>query len=293
MVFLALLACLVFYTEAFKVSFYATQIAQAHLLVHGLEENSKVADGNMRRHPIGILNYSFELNVLTYSSGLSEGAVVESTGPVDDSTTVQFYSSDDCTPGTEISQGNGGCLTVDQDVVGAYKSFQVVASNSLASRLSKRRSPDQRRRPFRLRSAAEATPPAPNIYHGMDISFDGTEYKLLQIYANGYIGIIPDEWDDAIHTMNGAELFPEELVQNLTTREVDERDLVEALCNTFTTCTSRLGAGTVRIGDAVGPFFNSVVTAARAHGKMAVDFLKSPFFAQVAVGKSIIISSPR
>ena len=114
---------------------------------------------------------------LTHFSGLAEG-VVESAGPVDDSTTMQFYSSDDCNPGTEFSRADAGCLTVDQGVVGVYKSFQVVASTVLDSPSSKRRSPDQRRYPFPHPSTTRAIPPAPQIDPGMQLSFEGADYKL-------------------------------------------------------------------------------------------------------------------
>ena len=125
----------------------------------------------------------------------------------------------------------------------------------------------------------------------MDISFDGADYRLLQIHANGYIGILPNEWDDAIHILNDAELFPSGPVRNLTIREVDERDLVESLCTTLGTCISHLQAGAIFLKDILTPFFDKVRVAAQANGQEALDFLKKPFFTQVAAGKSPIISS--
>jgi len=197
-----------------------------------------------------------------------------------------FYSSEDCALGTEISRADAGCLTVDQGVVGAYKSFQVVASTVLDLPSSKRRSPDQRRHPFPHSSITRAIPPTPQIYHGMQLSFEGTDYKLCQIHANAYIGILPDEWDDSIHIMNDTDLAHYELSRNLINREVDERDLVEALCNTFATCISAARTGGPILKGAITPYFNAVKTVAQAGGKKALDLLKSPFFTQVAVGKS-------
>lgn len=125
----------------------------------------------------------------------------------------------------------------------------------------------------------------------MDLSFDGTEYKLYQIHANGYMGILPDEWDDASHTMNDAGLVPYELIRNLTDREINERDLIESLCSTFATCISASTQNAVALKDTIIPYFSAVGSAAQASGKKALDFLKSPFFTQVAVGKYPTISS--
>ncbi|EXJ73896.1 uncharacterized protein A1O5_03658 [Cladophialophora psammophila CBS 110553] len=102
-IFLAIVTYLVFGTEAFKVSFYkninyAEEFVRAWIGGEGQGCRQKYA-------------------------GLAKGVVIESTGPVDDSTTVQFYSSEDCAPETKISRADAGCLTIDQDVIGAYKSF--------------------------------------------------------------------------------------------------------------------------------------------------------------------------
>jgi len=126
----------------------------------------------------------------------------------------------------------------------------------------------------------------PQIYHGMQLSFEGTDYKLCQIYANAYVGILPDEWDDSIHIMNDTELAHYELSQDLINREVDERDLVEAFCNTFATCISAARTGGPVLKGALNPYFVAVKTVAQAGGKKALDLLKSPFFTQVAVGES-------
>ncbi|KIX08685.1 uncharacterized protein Z518_03342 [Rhinocladiella mackenziei CBS 650.93] len=261
--FLALLSSLIFYTEAFKLSFYKNTNCAGEFVGTWVG-----GEGQGCRQEY---------------SGLAEGVVVQSTGPVDDFTTVQFYSSDDCTPGTEMTRANVGCLTVDQGVVGAYNSFQVVSTNSLAARSSKRRTLGQRRHTFPFPSAAAKTPSTPIVYHGMGISFEGIEYKLHQIHANGYIGILPNEWDDAIHVMNNAELVPDNLVRNLTIREVDERDLLEALCSTFATCIERASETGVAVKDVLNPYVEKTGTTAKAVGKAIFDFLKSPFFTQVAV----------
>jgi hypothetical protein len=47
----------------------------------------------------------------------------------------------------------------------------------------------------------------------MQVSFDNAEYKLYQIYANAYVGILPHEWDDSIHIRNDTNLAHYELFQ--------------------------------------------------------------------------------
>jgi hypothetical protein len=64
--------------------------------------------------------------VLMKASGVAEGVVVQSTGAVDDGTTVQFYSSSDCSTRTELSSSNAGCISIDNELVGAYQSFKVI-----------------------------------------------------------------------------------------------------------------------------------------------------------------------
>ncbi|KAH0840948.1 hypothetical protein FOPE_06367 [Fonsecaea pedrosoi] len=261
---LALFICLISNVEAFKVSFYKNTNCAGEFLGTWVG-----GEGQGCRQEY---------------AGLAEGVVVESTGSVDDSTTVQFYNSDNCVPGTEVSQANGGCLTVDQGVIGAYKSFQVIPSNpSALNSASKRRSPIDRRYPFSLASTAPKVPPNPTIYHGMDLSFDGVSYKLHQIYANAYIGILPDEWDDTVHIMNDNELVLQDFIRNITEREIDQRDLVSSLCDIFTACISAAEQDAVKIRDALTPYANVVKTAAQAGGQKVFDFLKAPFFHQVAV----------
>lgn len=218
-----------------------------------------------------------------YSSGLAEGAVVQSTGSVDDDTTVQFYSSSDCAPGTEISRGNGRCIALDHEAIGTYQSFKVTPLNALATR-STRSTPKQRRHPSRSPSPDGAFAPTPNIQHGMDISFDGEQYRLLQIYGNGYIGIPQHEWDDTIHIANNDELLPA-FGRNTTVRALDERDLVRDLCGLATSCVTAVQNGVPQIRDAISPFIENLKTAARARGVQAVEFLQQPFFTQVALGE--------
>jgi hypothetical protein len=62
---------------------------------------------------------------------------VESTGPVDDNIVVAFYSSSTCDLGTSIGESNTGCVSVD-DSISAYKSFNVIRSNTGFKRREKR-----------------------------------------------------------------------------------------------------------------------------------------------------------
>lgn len=42
----------------------------------------------------------------------------------------------------------------------------------------------------------------PNITHGQLATFHGIEYKWQQVSASGWVGILPEEWDDNIHVQN-------------------------------------------------------------------------------------------
>src|SRR5207248_8023525 len=69
--------------------------------------------------------------------GEAEGVTVESTGPVDDNTVVAFYSSSTCDLGTAIGEFNTGCVSID-DSISAYKSFNVIQSNTGFKRRERR-----------------------------------------------------------------------------------------------------------------------------------------------------------
>jgi hypothetical protein len=206
---------------------------------------------------------------LTVRRGIAEGAVIQSTGAVDDLTTVQFYSSDDCTSGTEISRADAGCLTVDNGAIGAYKSFHVVSSNPLARRASTRLPPKQRRSHFRNTTLQEPHSSGPFLYHGMAASFDGIEYKWQQIHATGYIGILPHEWDDALHARNTTEMTLEH-GNGSKNKDLEERNLYEAVCSTYMKCYSgvkSLGQTDVAtIGQFAGTYLASAGQAALSAG---------------------------
>ncbi|EXJ56153.1 hypothetical protein A1O7_09084 [Cladophialophora yegresii CBS 114405] len=218
---------------------------------------------------------------------LAEGAVIQSTGAVDDLTTVQFYSSDDCSPGTEITRADDGCVTVDNGAVGAYNSFQVISSNPLGSRAPTRRPPAQRRRHFQNTTFQEPHPSSPILYHGMIATFDGIEYKWQQIHATGYIGILPHTWDDVLHARNTTEMSTDNGGDS-EAKDLEERNLSEALCSTFTTCKSAIrvtGNGVATVGQFAGPYFASAGQAALKAGVSVNDFLNNnPFIAQLAAG---------
>ncbi|EXJ67204.1 uncharacterized protein A1O5_09851 [Cladophialophora psammophila CBS 110553] len=117
----------------------------------------------------------------------------------------------------------------------------------------------------------------------MQVSFDNAEYKLYQIYANAYVGILPDEWDDSIHIRNDTNLAHYKLIPGLMSKRVDERDLADALCNTFASCVSAAADVGVQIKDALPPLIASLKTAAQARGQKVFEFLQQPFFTQVAI----------
>ncbi|OCT45416.1 hypothetical protein CLCR_06019 [Cladophialophora carrionii] len=237
---------------------------------HGLAEKAKAVEKNILQR------------------GMAEGAVIQSTGAVDDLTTVQFYSSDDCSLGSEISRADAGCLTVDNGAIGAYNSFQVISSNPLAPRAPTRRSPEQRRRHFRNTTVQEPQPSTPLLYHGMTATFDGIEYKWQQIHASGYIGVLPHRWDDALHTRNTTEMAFQNNIDS-GANYLEERNLYEAACSTYMKCYSAVrvaGENSVAtIGQFAGPYFASAGQAALSAGVSVNEFLNNnPFIAQLTAG---------
>jgi hypothetical protein len=225
---------------------------------------------------------------LTVQRGIAEGAVIQSTGAVDDLTTVQFYSSDDCSLGTEISRADAGCLTVDNGATGAYKSFHVVSSNPLARRASTRLPPKQRRNHFRNTTTQDPNPRAPLLYHGMTAAFDGVEYKWQQIHATGYIGILPHKWDEALHARNTTTMSLGN-DRHSEAKDLEERNLSEAVCSTYTVCTSAIlatGNSVATIGQFAGPYLASAGQAALSAGVSVNTFLNNnPFIAQLTAGE--------
>ncbi|KIW77450.1 hypothetical protein Z517_09896 [Fonsecaea pedrosoi CBS 271.37] len=223
--------------------------------------------------------------------GLAEGVLVKSTGSVDDGTMVQFYSSNDCSPGTELSNADDGCISIDNALVGAYHSFRVIHT----SVQTRREAPPlymsfhKRRQDF---NAASITPDTskssdraqePAAFHGMMASFDGVEYRWHQLAPGTWVGILPEEWDDNIHVMNNMGRLSQPTTTSITPREVlDDRDLLQAICQTTATCLGKAKAGTVTVIDVAGPYFDKLRTVVQQSGRDAWEFLTSgPFFQQL------------
>ncbi|KIW64763.1 hypothetical protein PV04_09673 [Phialophora macrospora] len=266
-IFLTLLCSLILHTTAFKLSFYKGP--------------------NCAGEPVGIWVGGEGQGCRQEYSGIAEGVVIQSSGAVDDLTTVQFYSSDDCSSGTEISRADVGCLTIDNGATGAYKSFQVVSSNPLARRASTRLPPKQRRRRFENTTTQESHSRAPLLYHGMTAAFDGIEYKWQQIHATGYIGILPHEWDDTLHTRNTTTVTLDN-DKHPDVNDLQERNLSEAICSTYTVCTSAIiatGDSLATIGQFAAPYLASAGQAALSAGVSVNTFLNNnPFIAQLTAG---------
>lgn len=227
--------------------------------------------------------------ILTIRRGIAEGAVVQSTGSVDDDTTVQFYSSCNCQAGTETARANGGCLDVDNEVVPSYQSFKVVSSPPVKSRSVERRLLRERRRYDNHTSSGvpKHNPHEPIIFHGKNASFDGIQYRWHQVHATGFMGIPPHEWDDNVHVKNDTVLFIDwsKATTDLTqSRDLDERDLL-GLCQTFMTCFSGARDLGVTVGDTVGGWAVNLGTSIRNGAVKANDFFNgNPFITQVVAG---------
>jgi hypothetical protein len=229
--------------------------------------------------------------VLKTARGLAEGVVVESTGPVDDGTTVQFYSSNDCSPGTEISSADDGCISIDNALVGAYQSFRVIRTRIPTRREDLPKTSFHERRRDSSADLPAPSPPdvaeEPAAFHGMTASFDGVEYRWHQLAPGTFIGVLPDKWDDSIHVMNNMDWLGQASNTSVTPREVlDDRDLFQGLCQTTAQCIGRARAGAVTILDVAGPYFDRAQTVAKQSGRNLWAFLTSgPLYQQIVVSK--------
>ncbi|KAK5444396.1 hypothetical protein LTS15_010511 [Exophiala xenobiotica] len=245
--------------------------------------------------------------VLMKASGVAEGVVVQSTGAVDDGTTVQFYSSSDSSTRTELSSSNAGCISIDNELVGAYQSFKVIHTGAQKCRRDILNSSFRsRRRGYNATStnvtlanatstipnhptAMSATPASSDIsqepaaFHGMIASFDGVEYRWHQLAPGTWVGILPDKWDDSIHVMNNMGRLGRSGNTTITPREIlNDRDLLQGICQTASKCLSGAKAGTVTVLDVAGPYFDKLGTVMQQSGRDAWAFLTSgPFYQQI------------
>jgi hypothetical protein len=234
---------------------------------------------------------------------------VQSTGPADDDTNTiaRFYSSTDCSEGTQISEGNVGCVGVAGGGFGSYQSFKIdytplddlpilpdafsVTSTITASGTA------IEARAVQTATLPAITPtvspePAPFI-HGEMSYHKGVPYRWQQVHASGFMGIDPDEWDDAVHIQN--LLPPPPLADyvashNLSARaSLEDRSLNE-FCQIAGTCTNRLigGAslGAQALAGSVAAYWTQVDALARAKGVKISDFMgKHPFYQDIVSSK--------
>ena len=112
--------------------------------------------------------------------------------------------------------------------------------------------------------AATATTPKPQIAHGQYRHFEGTEYRWQQVHSNGWIGILPEHWDDEVDVQNSTKLsdIPWEDLYHMPTRtydsghEIDERALLQGLCDVTTSCVRSLKSGVTSVQTAASPYFS-------------------------------------
>lgn len=197
---------------------------------------------------------------------------------------VVFYSSSDCSPGTEIGQGNEGCIEVDGKLVGAYRSFDVI-------QLPKLMAPAKAIRERRPRIFERAPEPEVASYvsieHGQYGSFNSINYRWQQIGTNSFVGILLEEWNNNVHVQIPVD--PPTLRTHLgpanITNSLEERNLFSGVCQVAVTCAQAARAGGVAVADVAGPYFNQAKVFATQRDTQVMDFLQKPFFTQVTASK--------
>ena len=210
---------------------------------------------------------------------------------MDDGITVQFYSSDDCPSGTELSSADCGSIEFDSPIVGAYQSFRAIHTSVQSRREEPVNMSFHKRR--QGSNAALTTPDPfntaqePAAFHGMTASFDGIEYRWHQVAPGTWVGIVPEKWDDNIHVMNNVGRLGKPGNTSTIPRPVlDDRDLLQGLCRTATRCLGRAKAGTVVLLDVVELYFDKLKPVMQQSGRDAWEFLSSgPFYQQILTSK--------
>ena len=219
------------------------------------------------------------------ASGEAEGVEIQSTGAVDnDSCVATFYSSDDCTAGTEIAEGNEGCIGIDGELVGAYQSFNVIPDTPQPVVSPPKRS--RRGRRDRLEKACETgVLGSLLIAHGQTGTFEGIDFRWHQIHSLGFVGISPDQWDDDVHVKNAGEL-PRRSAPTTPAPGHKERDFVYAICQTAASCTQAAVAGGITVFDAGNEYLDCAAQAAQQAGIDVGDFLdRHPYITGITVCK--------
>lgn len=226
----------------------------------------------------------------TFGRGIAQSVTVLSTGKVDDAYTVKFYDSSTCTLGTEVAIADNGCLTIDSVTVQGYRSFNVVL-NSIDTPTRKKPRASNGMMGF----ARKQTFAQPNIKHGQLATFHGVEYKLQQVSASGWTGILPHQWDDDIHIPNYEvlALHPDltkeaDFLRPANRTGLEERGLIEGLCKVTASCISTAQTGQAAVVQAVRPWLTDAFNTALSQGKSVNKFLNNnPFFSQFLIRESI------
>lgn len=229
--------------------------------------------------------------------GVAQSVTVLSTGKVDDAYIVKFYDTADCSPGSDVAMANVDCLTVDSVTVQGYKSFNVVL-NSIDTPTKKRPRAPTGEMGFAKRELIETQP---SFTHGQLAHFHGTEYRWRQVTADSWIGILPHEWNDTVHTQNTEvlEIDPDvaERLDLIFARHssalaerglLDERAFLDGVCQTTQACLGMVGTGGLAVAAGLQQWFGNAWTVALAKGAKLNDILNAnPFVSQLIIRKSV------
>ena len=260
--------------------------------------------------------------------GEAEGVTVESTGPVDDNTVVVFYSSSTCDLGTAIAESNAGCISVD-DFFSAYKSFNVIQSNTGSKRRGKRwaNSSSVATNPSAATNPSTATnPSAANAtsfadlreqsdrlvasthalarQHGVISDYQGQSYKWQQVAEGAWRGIAPGDWDDSIHIKNDtvikySETYPTDFSKSSPNTalslydpsDLSERAFLFGTCGAVRVCALAVAEATSYSCSVVGrAFINKVSQLATSAASVTASELWEFLNQPVVVGLTVNVA---
>ncbi|KAJ9610354.1 hypothetical protein H2200_005131 [Cladophialophora chaetospira] len=119
--------------------------------------------------------------------------------------------------------------------------------------------------------------------HGSYGRFDGAEYRWHQIYDGTWVGVDPNEWDDAIHVQNDAlppwiDYMPDAVTN---TSSLERRDLVANICKAGNVCLAATQNTVYNIRTAATQFFTALRQTQAADN--VLSFLSKPVIQKIAI----------
>lgn len=244
---------------------------------------------------------------------------MEVTGEIDDQTYVQFYSSKDCTPGTETASSEDECVIINVPDVDSYQSFQVLrdivappiepsitinardVQSSPTTISTQNLDVSKQQTKTSVAQDAQATEyRQPVLYHGRKTRIDGSEYILHQVAAGSFSGVPIDQWDPKQHVEEHRNLAEILASKDMTRRQFqtpsmsprplnvfEERQIrLDPQCRVYQHCTRAMIATGIAVQALSDMGLDEITAYANAAGLKVWEVIKNPWVQQFTAGKA-------